>query len=536
MYTRCPHCTTIFQITAEQLRSARGGVPCITCQQPFDAVESLSDDVIGLMARPDTPSELAAEDSEWDTSESGESTADTTEPNEPGIDESELQALELDDLELEGSTADTAGPDESEFDAPEPEALEPDESELDDSATDTAEPDEPDFDESEPEALEPDESELDDSAADTTEQDDELGEPADNESTSLPKIEGLVRAGNRQPIESMEFDAPEQTWTKFFVSSDESAPSQQGAQEPASPPDTQSDDSEPWISDADIGSIEFETGNTSEWHEFLTDLDGAAPLVTADDETQHSTDDPDDPDDPDDLKDEEWIADDQIETPDRAESDDVDLWNYRPENAGAEDELESSAMPLWLSRETLDETREQPQELRSSWSQLTIGAILALVLVGQLIHYNRDALATHATYGTAVRQIYGFFGAPLYPNWSLDAFEITGTEAISGRSNAKALDILANVIVGGREPVGLPLIRVVLRDRWSNPVASRVFDPSEYLRDLAVTNSLIDPGTALPVEVSVADPGAEALGYVIDVCLPHRKTGLECQIAKDPFR
>ena len=49
-------------------------------------------------------------------------------------------------------------------------------------------------------------------------------------------------------------------------------------------------------------------------------------------------------------------------------------------------------------------------------------------------------------------------------------------------------------------------------------------------------NLLVDPGTALPVEISVADPGAEALGYVIDVCLPRRKIGLECQIARDPFQ
>ena len=51
MYTRCPHCTTIFQITAGQLRVARGDVPCVTCAQTFNALESLSDDVTALITQ-----------------------------------------------------------------------------------------------------------------------------------------------------------------------------------------------------------------------------------------------------------------------------------------------------------------------------------------------------------------------------------------------------------------------------------------------------------------------------------------------------
>ena len=47
---------------------------------------------------------------------------------------------------------------------------------------------------------------------------------------------------------------------------------------------------------------------------------------------------------------------------------------------------------------------------------------------------------------------------------------------------------------------------------------------------------MVPPGTALPIEISVVDPGADALGYVVDICLPRRKAGLECQIARDPFK
>ncbi len=106
---------------------------------------------------------------------------------------------------------------------------------------------------------------------------------------------------------------------------------------------------------------------------------------------------------------------------------------------------------------------------------------------------------------------------------------------VAGRTAPTALDILASVVVAGDEKVGMPMIRVALRDRWSNPVASRVFSPAEYLQDFETRPLLLAPGTTLPVEISVADPGTEAHGYVVDVCLPHRTAGLQCQLEKDPF-
>lgn len=44
MYARCPHCETVFSISAAHLRSGRGQVRCGTCLAQFDAMASLSDD------------------------------------------------------------------------------------------------------------------------------------------------------------------------------------------------------------------------------------------------------------------------------------------------------------------------------------------------------------------------------------------------------------------------------------------------------------------------------------------------------------
>jgi len=43
LYTRCPHCMTVFVVAAEQLKAAHGNVRCGTCLESFDAIPHLSD-------------------------------------------------------------------------------------------------------------------------------------------------------------------------------------------------------------------------------------------------------------------------------------------------------------------------------------------------------------------------------------------------------------------------------------------------------------------------------------------------------------
>jgi predicted Zn finger-like uncharacterized protein len=43
MYTRCPHCTTVYPLTAALLAQARGRLACGACELEFDALDFLSD-------------------------------------------------------------------------------------------------------------------------------------------------------------------------------------------------------------------------------------------------------------------------------------------------------------------------------------------------------------------------------------------------------------------------------------------------------------------------------------------------------------
>jgi predicted Zn finger-like uncharacterized protein len=156
-------------------------------------------------------------------------------------------------------------------------------------------------------------------------------------------------------------------------------------------------------------------------------------------------------------------------------------------------------------------------------------AVLAVILIGQLVHYNRDSLAAHPAYGENIRNLYAFLDLPLYPRWSIDDYEIRGSEAVVGETGPDVMDIRTQIAAVGDHAIGLPVLRVVLRDRWSNPVAERNFGALEYAAraDLPADN-LLQPNSSLAARLSIIDPGSGAQGYELELCVPYRGNRLEC--------
>jgi len=166
----------------------------------------------------------------------------------------------------------------------------------------------------------------------------------------------------------------------------------------------------------------------------------------------------------------------------------------------------------------------------------TAGSVLAgLLLVIQLLHLQRDELATHPSLTEPLRRTYATLGLPLWPAWDLRAYELRTAEAVADRSSPGALDVLARIVVVGEERVGLPLVRVTLRDRFGEALGTRVFEPAQYLAPGAVPREPVAPGTMIPVEISLEDPGRDAQGFDVDVCVMNRRDGVTCRSDREPF-
>ena len=65
MYTRCPHCLTVFVVAAEQLKAAHGNVRCGTCLESFDAIPHLSDGPVQTPPAPDEAESTFEEEEEF---------------------------------------------------------------------------------------------------------------------------------------------------------------------------------------------------------------------------------------------------------------------------------------------------------------------------------------------------------------------------------------------------------------------------------------------------------------------------------------
>jgi predicted Zn finger-like uncharacterized protein len=192
--------------------------------------------------------------------------------------------------------------------------------------------------------------------------------------------------------------------------------------------------------------------------------------------------------------------------------------------------------PVGDGRPFVWESPSPPAKDSSHHRGYAAGSVLAaLLLVIQVIHQQRDELATNPSLTAPLERTYRALGLPLWPAWDLRAYELRNSEAVADRTSPGALDILARIAVVGNEHVGLPLVRVTLRDRFSRPLGSRVFEPAEYLGRNSQPREPVRPGTLIPVEISLRDLGADAQGFDVDVCLMTQREGITCRSEYGPF-
>jgi hypothetical protein len=66
-----------------------------------------------------------------------------------------------------------------------------------------------------------------------------------------------------------------------------------------------------------------------------------------------------------------------------------------------------------------------------------------------------------------------------------------------------------------------------LQDRFGSEVGMRALEPREYLHAAPGNNDLLGAGQRVDAEIAIVDPGKDAVGFEIDVCL-RDPDGLRC--------
>jgi predicted Zn finger-like uncharacterized protein len=157
--------------------------------------------------------------------------------------------------------------------------------------------------------------------------------------------------------------------------------------------------------------------------------------------------------------------------------------------------------------------------LSRRWPWAAGVAVLALLLVLQVLHSERHDLVRSPTLGSAVARAYAFFGMSVATPTDLAAYELRQWGAASDPNEANRLMLRASIVNRATYSQPLPLLRLSLQDRFGGTLHLRDIAPPDYLPG-AGGEGLLGPGERADALIRIVDPGPEVVGFELDICLP----------------
>ena len=153
--------------------------------------------------------------------------------------------------------------------------------------------------------------------------------------------------------------------------------------------------------------------------------------------------------------------------------------------------------------------------------------VLGLVLVAQIMHQSREALATIPAFNSVVGIVYRAAGRPLSPAWDITGWRFEATQEVIDE-NDDQLTIYSRIGNKSDSSLPYPLINVALIDRFEESVGNRTLDPAEYLTDNLDPSKLVQPGNTFNAVISIQSPAPDATGYKLKVCYRQSAGELRC--------
>ena len=162
---------------------------------------------------------------------------------------------------------------------------------------------------------------------------------------------------------------------------------------------------------------------------------------------------------------------------------------------------------------------EEPTGQPRRWPWAT-GVAAALLLFGaQVVHSQREELVREPGIGPWIARVYATFGAPLATPTDLAAYELRQWGAANDPMQPDRLMLRASIVNHASYAQPMPLLRLALQDRFGSTLGVRDIDASDYLPGSG-TPRLLESGQRADAEIHIVDPGKDAVGFEMDVCLP----------------
>jgi predicted Zn finger-like uncharacterized protein len=174
----------------------------------------------------------------------------------------------------------------------------------------------------------------------------------------------------------------------------------------------------------------------------------------------------------------------------------------------------------------LFEPADSPGILAQRWPWVAGIAALAFLLLLQIVHAERNDLVRSPGIGPLVAGAYSLLGLSVLAPTDLAAYELRQWGAASDPNETNRLMLRASIVNRAGYAQPFPLLRLTLQDRFGGTLGVRDIGPADYLPGAGI-EGLLEPGERADALIRIVDPGAEAVGFELDICLP-AQGGVRC--------
>jgi predicted Zn finger-like uncharacterized protein len=208
----------------------------------------------------------------------------------------------------------------------------------------------------------------------------------------------------------------------------------------------------------------------------------------------------------------------------------VDISELGDLDTGQHEAMPPAQVEAVLETEPVGDWRRSLEDSprRGGWWSAGV-ALSAVVLALQLINHDRAELVKQPSVGSLVQSAYAALGIVVLPRWDVRQYQILDWVATAEPSSGGigSLRITARIKNLGPESQPYPDVNLRLKDRWEAAVGGRVFAPAEYLA--AAPRKLMAPGETARAQLELVDPGPDAYGFDLDVCVEVETHVLSCR-------
>lgn len=157
---------------------------------------------------------------------------------------------------------------------------------------------------------------------------------------------------------------------------------------------------------------------------------------------------------------------------------------------------------------------------------LAAALALAALLLAQIANANRDWLAAHLPLRGPLQGVYAALGVAVESPASLASYQLRQWGVTGEPSASGTLRVRASILNTAAQLQPYPLLRVTLANRFGVRIGTRDFEPAEYMGKPVVR--WLAPGERVDATLDIVDPGKDAEGFEIDVCLRGSDQKIAC--------